>query len=47
MSTLGYQEYRNEGQSENEIRLRHLETDYLFIERRIDRFEFPACWIGS
>jgi hypothetical protein len=44
---LGYQEYRNEGQTENEIRLRHLESDYLFIERRIDVFEFPACWIGS
>ena len=47
MAALGYQEYRNEGQSENEIRLRHLETNYLFIERRIDSFEFPACWIGS
>ncbi len=46
-SILGYQEYRNEGQTENEIRLRHLETDYLFVERRIDSFEFPACWIGS
>jgi hypothetical protein len=46
-SMLGYQEYRNEGQTENEIRLRHLETDYLFVERRIDSFEFPACWIGS
>ena len=45
--SLGYQEYRNEGQAENEIRLRHLETDYLFVERRIDSFEFPACWIGS
>lgn len=44
---LGYQEYRNEGETENEIRLRHLETDYLFIERRVDSFEFPACWIGS
>jgi hypothetical protein len=46
-STSGYQIYRNEGQTENEIRLRHLETDYLFVERRIDSFEFPACWIGS
>ena len=46
-SILGYQEYRNEGQTENEIRLRHLKTDYLFVERRIDSFEFPACWIGS
>jgi hypothetical protein len=44
---LGFQEYRIEGQTENEIRLRHLETDYLFIERRIDIFEFPACWMGS
>lgn len=47
ISSLGYQTYRNEGQTENEIRLRHIETDYLFVERRIDSFEFPACWIGS
>jgi len=43
----GYQEYTVEGLEENVIRLRHGETNYLFIERRIDRFEFPACFIGS
>jgi hypothetical protein len=43
----GYQEYTIEGLEENVIRLRHGETGHLFIERRIDRFEFPACFIGS
>jgi hypothetical protein len=44
---IGYQEYRNEGEGEFEIRLRHLETEFLFIERRVDRAEFPGCFWGS
>ncbi|MEY4878798.1 MAG: hypothetical protein RJB62_266 [Pseudomonadota bacterium] len=44
---LGYQEYIVEELLENEIRLRHTETEFLFIERRIDRLEFPGCFIGS
>ncbi len=43
----GYQEYVIEELSENEIRLRHTETEFLFIERRIDRLEFPGCYMGS
>ena len=42
----GRQEYRIESQTNSKIELRHLESDYLFVEYRISRFEFPICEAG-
>ena len=43
MPVAGLQEYRLEGQTEDELRLRHVGTEYLFVERRANGFEFPSC----
>jgi hypothetical protein len=44
--THAEQEYVIEDVTEREIRARHVGTDYLFVERRVERFEFPNCNVG-
>ncbi len=39
--------YRYEFESDEEMRVRHLGMGDLYVERRVDSFEFPACWFGS
>ena len=39
--------YRYEFESDEEIHVRHLGMGDLYVERRVDSFEFPACWFGS
>ena len=46
MPTSAQQEYVVEHASAGEIRARHVGTGYLFIERRMERFEFPVCNVG-
>ena len=31
----------------NEFRMRLHDPDFLFIEKRIDKFEFPPCYVGA
>jgi hypothetical protein len=40
------QDYRVESVTPRELRVRHIGTEYLFVERRLDRYEFPNCWTG-
>jgi hypothetical protein len=40
------QDYVIEGTTSREIRARHIGTSYLFVERRLERFEFPFCGAG-
>lgn len=39
--------YRLELTNATEFHARLLDPDYLFVERRIDKFEFPPCYVGS
>ena len=39
--------YTIELQTPNEFRARLHQPDFLFIERRIPKFEFPPCYIGA
>jgi len=41
------QEYRVESASSTKLELRHLESDYLFVEYRFPSFEFFVCGVGS
>lgn len=40
------EDYRIESVTPRALRVRHIGTEYLFTERRLDRFEFPNCWTG-
>jgi hypothetical protein len=40
------QEYVIESATAREIRARHTGTGYLFVEHRMERFEFPVCNVG-
>ena len=40
------EQYRVEAVTATEIRTRHIPTGYLFIEKRMPRFEFPNCSAG-
>jgi hypothetical protein len=39
--------YRIESVTQNEVRARLFEPDFLFVENRIPAFEFPPCYLGS
>jgi hypothetical protein len=40
-------QYIVEAESETEMRIRHLENDHLYIERRLEQAEFPGCFWGT
>ena len=39
--------YTIEGIAPNEFRARLQSNGFLFVEKRIDKFEFPPCYIGA
>ncbi len=39
--------YRIELAATNEFHARLLQPDFLFVEKRIDKFEFPPCYVGA
>jgi hypothetical protein len=39
--------YRLEFMGGNEFRARLMEPNYLFVEKRLAKFEFPPCYVGS
>jgi hypothetical protein len=39
--------YTIESLTPNEFRVRLHDPDFLFIERRIEKFEFPPCYVGA
>jgi hypothetical protein len=39
--------YSIELSSSNEFHARLADPDFLFIEKRIDKFEFPPCYVGA
>lgn len=39
--------YQLESIQPNEFRARLMQPDFLFVEKRISKFEFPPCYIGS
>ena len=39
--------YRLESTQADEFRARLMQPDFLFVEKRIAKFEFPPCYIGS
>src|SRR5262249_20201742 len=39
--------YTVEFSGANEFRARLHDPDFLFIEKRIDKFEFPPCYVGA
>ena len=39
--------YTVEFSGPNEFRARLHNPDFLFIEKRIDKFEFPPCYVGA
>lgn len=39
--------YQVESKQPDEFRARLMQPDFLFVEKRIAKFEFPPCYIGS
>ncbi len=39
--------YRLEFMGGNEFHARLMQPDYLFVEKRLAKFEFPPCYVGS
>jgi hypothetical protein len=39
--------YTIELSAPNEFRARLHDPDFLFIEKRIEKFEFPPCYVGA
>jgi hypothetical protein len=39
--------YRLEFTDMNEFHARLAQPDYLFVEKRLPKFEFPPCYVGS
>jgi hypothetical protein len=39
--------YRIELAAPDQFNARLLPRDYLFVEKRIAKFEFPACYVGA
>jgi hypothetical protein len=39
--------YTIEATTANEFRARLHDPDFLFVEKRIDKFEFPPCYVGT